>query len=106
MSWSCIQGDTLKTMPLQVIDGGVPFPLEEGDEVLLRYADPDGTVFEKELAIIDGPTGQLEAQWDAGETDIAGPYQGQIKITRIGEPVTFPDDGLSIVWNVYKAIGA
>lgn len=104
MSWSCIQGNTLKPMPLQVLENGDPFPLEEGDTIVLRYTDPDGTTFEKELDVVDAPTGQLEAQWEAGETDVVGPYLGQVKITRLGDPETFPDDGIPIVWNVYKAI--
>lgn len=104
MSWSCIQGDTLKPMPLQVLENGAAFPLEEGDTIVLRYTDPAGSVFEKELDVVDAPTGQLEAVWVTGETAIVGAYLGQVKVTRIADPETFPDDGLPIVWNVYKAI--
>lgn len=104
MSWSCIQGDTLKPMPLQVLEDGAAFPLEEGDTVVLRYTDPTGATLEKTLDVVDAPTGQLEAVWEDGETDEVGTYLGQVKVTRVGDPQRFPDDGIPIVWNVYKAI--
>lgn len=104
MSWNCIQGDTLETMPLQLIRNDVPYPLEEGDAIVLHYIDPDGTTFEKALTLIDAPTGQLEAVWLAGETDVVGAYLGQIKVTRLGDDVTFPDDGSRVIWWVYTAI--
>lgn len=104
MSWSCIQGDTLETMPLQLIRNDVAYPLEEGDTIVLHYIDPDGDTFEKTLTVVDEETGQLEAVWEDGKTDIVGAYRGQVKVTRLGETLTFPDDGAKIIWWVHKAI--
>ncbi len=104
MSWECVQGDTLEAMPLQITRNGAAFPLEEGDVVVLRYENPAGAVFQKTLTIVDAPTGQLEAVWVDGDTDVVGAYLGQIKVTRLGDDVRFPDDGSKVVWWVHTAI--
>lgn len=104
MSWNCVQGDTLETMPLQITRDDEAYALEEGDTIVLRYTDPDGDTFDKTLDIVDAPTGQLEAVWVDGETDVTGGYIGQIKLTRLGDVVTFPDDGAKIIWWVNPAI--
>lgn len=91
-------------MPLQLTRNDADYPLEEGDVIVLRYTDPDGDTFEKTLDVVDAPTGQLEAVWEAGETDVVGAYVGQVKLTRLGDDVTFPDDGSKVIWWVNKAI--
>ncbi len=104
MSWSCIEGDTLETMPLQLTKDGAAYPLEEGDTIVLRYLDPEGTTLTKTLTVVDEATGQLEAVWVDGDTDVVGVYRGQVKVTRLGDDVTFPDDGSVIIWWCYPAL--
>lgn len=104
MSWSCVQGDTLEPMPLQLQRNGSAYTLEEGDAIVLHYLDPDGVAREKVLDVVDAPTGQLEAQWEVEETEVVGPYLGQVRVTRFGESITFPDDGSMVIWWVYRAL--
>lgn len=63
------------------------------------------TVITKTLTVVDAPTGVLEYQWLATETDTAGTYQGEAVITfASGAVQRFPQDGY-LEWVIQPKTG-
>lgn len=51
------------------------------------------TVLSKAMTVVDGPTGIVEADWLAGETDVAGNYYVEFLVTWSGGTTQrFPQD--------------
>lgn len=105
MTFETVLGD-LKPMGYTIAMAGV-LPLLVTDVVTLRYTTPDGVTKEKAVTVVDVGTGEVQADWIAGDLPSVGPYIGLTTVTRVGDasfPRTYPDDGSKIIWWVHRAI--
>jgi hypothetical protein len=108
MSYSIVLGSLGPVFPITLTENDVAFPLDViNDTVILRYLDASGNVHEVDMDITLAASGECEYIWTAGDLPVAGPYKGQVKVSRAGDatfPRTFPSDGSHIIWWVHTAI--
>lgn len=105
-NYGIVLGDLGPTMPVQLLDNGVPFVLvADTDVVTLNYLGPDKILRSKVLTIAVPSTGSCIAAWEAGDLPVLGPYQGLATVMRAGDstfPRTFPNSGIKIIWWAYQ----
>lgn len=75
---------------------GEPIPLQETDEVnfIMTFKNKrTSVVIEGEVEVIDYTTAHVKYEWNTGDTDVAGVYQGEFKVMLNGEKlVSIPNN--------------
>jgi len=105
MGYSCIQGDLLDDMEIDITTVGAPKDLTSALAINLNWLRPDGTSALVPLIAIDLVGGRMKRVWSAGDTAIVGAHRGQVVITwPSSKPQTFPIDGSFIIWWVYAKV--
>jgi hypothetical protein len=101
VGYMIIEGDLEPDMGLILSIDDAPASLVGATAIIMRWKKPDGTVSQVALANVDLLNGQVKRVWTAGDTDIVGYHEGQVRVTRAnGEYQTFPSNGGSYVWLV------
>jgi hypothetical protein len=99
MSFQIKRGDRLPVLAATLSDQSGAYNLTGATVAMSLYrrpTDPKGTgvlVFTKAAAVTDAAAGEVEYQWAAGDTDIAGSYYAEFIVTVSGKELTFPSSG-------------
>lgn len=90
------QGDTFPPVDLTVYDpNGVPLNLPVGTSVRFHMGKTlrGGASLIRTGQLIDGPTGRISYQWQAGDTGVAGGFLAEFQLTLPdGRVLTVPND--------------
>lgn len=105
MSYEIVRGDLGPPMPITLSVNGTAIDASGASTVQLHWLKPDGSTYLSTLTPVNAAQGQYQMNWSAGDTDVAGPYQGQVIVTTSGVPETFPSDGTKIIWWVTPQVG-
>lgn len=105
MSFDLVRGDLNPSMPLDIVVAGTAWDLSGADTVEMHWTDPNGVEYTRALTVVNALLGQFQLDWIAGDTDVVGPYQGQVVATTSGAPKTFPSDGSKVIWFVNPQVG-
>ncbi len=93
MSFNLVVGDTVPAMDIDVGKD-----TSTAGSVQLRWVKPDGSEFLSNLTVVDAAEGTYLMEWAAGDTDLIGPYFGDVVITTGSDIETYPADGSKIIW--------
>lgn len=104
MSFDLVRGDLSPPMPVIITVDGTAYDTSGADTVQLRWVKPDGTVMLTNLTPVDATAGEYEMQWSGTDTDLIGPYVGEIVVTTGGQQETFPSDGTKVIWFVNPSV--
>lgn len=101
MSFYLKQGDLEPDIDVELADSdGAAIDLGAADTVEMRALTPTGTTWQRAMTIVSSSGGVVRYTWQAGDTDDAGVYRGEVVITWTGGEVqTFPADGC-LFWTV------
>lgn len=91
-------GDLAPKLQLTLTDDttGQPVDLTAADTVTLVMSDREGTLVidHRAMDVTDAAAGEVEADWQAGDTAEAGIYRAEVVVTWPGpRPQTFPSKG-------------
>ncbi|MGE3795096.1 MAG: hypothetical protein AB7I38_14375 [Dehalococcoidia bacterium] len=91
-------GDLAPTLELTLTDGrtGTAVDLSTAESVTLVMTDRTGTVVVDHgpMTVVDAATGQIERDWESGETDTPGICRAEVEVTWPGDRIqTFPAKG-------------
>lgn len=86
-------GDTHPPITATLTDSAGAVDLTTADSV--RFVMKSGaTVVEGACTVTNAVAGEVEYDWAAGDTDVAGTYEVEFEVTwNVGEIETFPNDG-------------
>lgn len=87
-------GDTQASILTTLTDGRTPLSLV-GATVQFRMAPYGGNVlrFTRNAVIVDPVSRTVRYDWQAGDTNTPGIYQGEFVVTNAGQVMTYPADG-------------
>lgn len=105
--YSLVVGDLEPDMEIDLTTNGQAVDLTGATALQLQWLRPDGTIVDVALVAIDLTAGRVKRQWVAGDSAQAGTHYGRVIVTMSnGETETFPNDGSSVVWNIYTQLGS
>lgn len=108
MAYALVQGDLEPDMLINLAAPSAIAELPTALVVNMLWEKPDGTVTTVSLAIVTatGTVGQVKRVWQAGDSAEVGVHRGIVQVTCAnGEITSDPNDGSTMIWNVYAPIG-
>lgn len=106
MAYSLVQGDLGEPLVVDLAVAAAISALATAQSVQLRWWKPDKTVSLVTMTVVDSAVGTVQRTWVSGDTDQVGMHRGQVVVTdSSGNPLTDPNDGSYLYWEIYPKLG-
>lgn len=104
-TFELVAGDLEPALDIDLtVDGAAEDVSDATDVITMHWRRPDGTTANVVLTSVDLARGEVQYQWQPGDTLVPGIHRAQVTVPRPQGPQTFPSDGTYIRWVVHPLV--